>query len=236
MANTVHMRNTSPSPIAIIGSACRFPGNATTPSKLWELLRKPRDLLKEVPRDRFYWEGFYRPDGLHGGMRTKDGYFLEENIRVFDPQFFNILPAEAESIDPQHRILLESMYEAMESAGLTLEDLHGTDTGVFVGMMDRPYYENATLDDGACGGPILSTGTSRAIAANRISYTFNFRGPSMTLDSACSSSMMAVHLAVSSLRQKESSLAFACGSQLHLNPNAFKGLTKMNMISHDGRR
>jgi acyl transferase domain-containing protein len=236
MANTVHMRNTSPSPIAIIGSACRFPGSATTPSKLWELLRKPRDLLKEVPRDRFYWEGFYRPDGLHGGMRTKDGYFLEENIRVFDPQFFNILPAEAESIDPQHRILLENMYEAIESAGLTLEDLHGTDTGVFVGMMDCPYYENATLDDGACGGPILSTGTSRAIAANRISYTFNFRGPSMTLDSACSSSMMAVHLAVSSLRQRESSLAFACGSQLHLNPNAFKGLTKMNMISHDGRR
>jgi acyl transferase domain-containing protein len=236
MANAVHIRNRDPSPIAIIGSACRFPGNASTPSKLWKLLQNPRDLLKEVPRDRFCWEGFYRPDGLHGSIRTKEGHFLEENIRVFDPHFFNILPAEAETIDPQHRILLENVYEAMESAGLTLEDLHGTDTGVFVGMMDSPYYENATLDDGACDGHILSTGTSRAIAANRISYTFNFRGPSMTLDSACSSSMMAVHLAVCSLRQMESSLSFACGSQLHLNPIAFKGLTKMKMISHDGRR
>jgi acyl transferase domain-containing protein len=236
MANAVPMHSNDPTPIAIIGSACRLPGNASTPPKLWELLRSPRDLLKEIPRDRFYWEGFYRPDGLYGGMRTKEGYFLEENVRMFDPHFFNIVPAEAETIDPQHRILLENVYEAMESAGLTLEGLRGSDTGVFVGMMDRSYYENAILDNNACGGQILSTGTSRAMAANRISYAFDFTGPSMTIDSACSSSMMAVHLAVSSLRRKESTIAFACGSQLHLNPISFKGLTKMNMISADGRR
>ncbi|KAF2708693.1 hypothetical protein K504DRAFT_491370 [Pleomassaria siparia CBS 279.74] len=229
------MDDDTPPPVAIIGSACRFPGRAACPSELWKLLQNPRDLLQTVPSNRFHWEGFHRPDGQNGGRRTKEGYFLDENIRAFDPEFFHILPTEAETIDPQHRILLENVYEAMESAGLTLEELRGTDTGVYVGMMDRAYYENACLDVDACGGHILSTGTSRAMAANRVSYTFDFRGPSMTIDTACSSSMMAVHLAVSSLRQKESTIAFACGAQLHLNPTSFKGLTKMNMISPDGR-
>ncbi|KAF2188006.1 ketoacyl-synt-domain-containing protein [Zopfia rhizophila CBS 207.26] len=224
-----------PHPIAIIGSACRLPGNATSPSKLWELLRNPRDLLKEVPRDRFYWEGVYRSDGLHGATRTKDAYWLDENIRQFDPTFFNINPAEAETLDPQHRLLLENVYEAIESAGLTLEDLQGSDTGVFVGMMRCDYFDNANRDIEATSGQIMTTGTSRSIASNRISYTFDFRGPSVTLDTACSSSMLAVHLAVASLRQGESKIAFACGTSLNLTPNEFISLTKMNMMSADGR-
>jgi acyl transferase domain-containing protein len=230
------MADETPHPIAIIGSACRLPGEASSPSKLWKLLLSPKDLLKEVPRDRFYWEGIYRHDGLHGSSKTKNGYWLDENIRVFDSQFFGINPAEAETIDPQHRLLLENVYEAIESAGLTLEDLHGTDTGVFVGMMSRGYFDNANKDVEAANGQILSTGTSRAMASNRISYTFDFRGPSLTIDTACSSSMMAVHLAVQSLRSRESTVAFACGTNLNLNPNDFISLTKMNMISADGRR
>jgi acyl transferase domain-containing protein len=229
------MANVIPHPIAIIGSACRLPGNSSSPSKLWKLLLSPKDVLKEVPRDRFQWEGIYRQDGLHNSSRTKTGYWLEENIRVFDASFFGVSPAEAETIDPQHRLLLENIYEAIESAGLTLEDLQGTDTGVFVGMMGCGYYDNANRDIEACSGQILSTGTSRAMASNRISYTFDLRGPSMTLDTACSSSMMAVHLAVASLRRRESTLAFACGTNLNLNPNDYVSLTKMNMISPDGR-
>ncbi|KAF2122165.1 hypothetical protein BDV96DRAFT_537235 [Lophiotrema nucula] len=210
-----------PPAIAIIGSACRLPGNASSPSKLWQLLREPRDLLKEIPPDRFNWEGYYRPDGKYTSTRSKDGYWLEENIRQFDAQFFSISPVEAESLDPQHRLLLENVYEAIESAGLTFEGLQGSDTGVF--------------DTHGCGGPILSTGTARSMAANRISYTFDFRGPSMTLDTACSSSMMAVHLAVSSLRAGESTVAFACGSQLNLSPTDLLTLTKMTMVSPDGQ-
>jgi acyl transferase domain-containing protein len=117
-----------------------------------------------------------------------------------------------------------------------LEELQGTDAGVFVGMMGRGYYDNAYKDIEASSGPILSTGTGRAMASNRISYAFDFRGPSMTLDTACSSSMMAVHLAVASLRTAESTIAFACGTHLNLNANDYITLTKMNMISADGRR
>ncbi|KAF2472828.1 ketoacyl-synt-domain-containing protein, partial [Lindgomyces ingoldianus] len=222
-------------PIAIIGSACRLPGSASSPSKLWVLLQNPVELLKEAPRDRFNWEGVYRPDGLHSSSKTKDGYWLEENIRQFDPQFFNIPPAEAETLDPQHRILLENVYEAMESAGLTLEDLQGSDTGVFVGLMGCEYFDNATFDLEASSGQMLTTGTGRNMAANRISYTFDFRGPSMTIDTACSSSMMAVHLAVSSLRRGECKVAFACGASLNLVFRSFVSLTKMKMISPDGR-
>jgi acyl transferase domain-containing protein len=230
------MAHDIPHPIAIIGSACRLPGKASSPSKLWELMLKPKDLIKEVPRDRFYWESIYRQDGLHGASKTKNAYWLDENIRLFDTHFFGINPAEAETLDPQHRLLLENVYEAIEAAGLTLEDLQGTDTGLFVGMMGRGYFNNANKDLEACSGQILSTGTSRAMASNRISYTFDFRGPSMTIDTACSSSMMAVHLAVASLRRNESTLAFACGTNLNLEPNDWVSLTKMNMISPDGRR
>ena len=226
----------APQPIAIIGSACRFPGGASSPSKLWELLKDPRDLLKEIPHDRFHWEGVHRPDGLHGSVKTKKGYFLEENIRVFDPEFFGLSPAEAENIDPQQRLLLENMYEAIESAGLCLEHLQGTAVGVFVGSMANEYFDYANQDVDAFGGPILSTGTARSMLANRISYLFDFRGPSLAVDTACSSSLMAVHLAVSSLRQTESTIAFACGAHLNLSSHTFQTLSKMNMIAPDGRR
>ena len=225
-----------PEPIAIIGTACRLPGGASSPSKLWQLLKNPRDLLRDIPRDRFHWEGVYRADGLHGSIKTHKGYFLDENIREFDPEFFKLSPAEAENLDPQHRLLLENVYEAIESAGLCLEDLQGTNVGVFVGSMTNEYYENANHDVDASSGQILTTGTARSMAANRISYTFDFRGPSISMDTACSSSLMAVHLAVASLRRGESTVAFACGAHLILTPNYFKALSRMSMISADGRR
>lgn len=226
----------APSPIAIIGSACRLPGGASSPSNLWKLLKEPRDVITKIPQDRFHWEGVYRADASLGSIKTKQGYFLKENIRHFDPQFFGISPAEAVNLDPQHRLLLENVYEAIESAGLCLEDLQGTDAGIFVGLMANEYYDNANFDVDASSGQILTTGTARSMASNRISYIFDFRGPSITVDSACSSSLMAVHLAVASLRRGESTVAFAGGAHLNLNTHGFKALTRMNMISSDGRR
>ncbi|KAF2747789.1 ketoacyl-synt-domain-containing protein [Sporormia fimetaria CBS 119925] len=163
------------------------------------------------------------------------GYWLDENIWHFDTRFFGISPAEAEIMDPQHRLLLENVYEAMESAGLAMEDLQGTDTGVFVGMMATDYSIEVNQDAQAASSPLLATGTSRAMASNRISFTFDFRGPSMTIDTACSSSMMAVHLAVAALRRGDCQVAFACGSNLMLVPGDFVLMTKMNMVSPDGR-
>ncbi|KAF2258046.1 hypothetical protein CC78DRAFT_622136 [Lojkania enalia] len=232
---TFRMAETLPQSIAIIGSACRLPGNASSPSRLWELLRNPRDIRKEAPHDRFSWEGIYRLDGLHGSTSTKDGYWLSENIRQFDPQFFNINAAQAKSIDPQHRLLLENVFEAMESAGLTLEASQGSNTGVYVGMMNGEYADNGTQDIEACTDQLMTIGTARSLASNRISYTFDFRGPSMTIDTACSSSLMAVHLAVSALRQGECKIAFACGANLNLTPHNFVSLARMNMISPDGQ-
>ncbi|KAF3052349.1 hypothetical protein E8E11_010530 [Didymella keratinophila] len=225
-----------PEPIAIIGTVCRLPGGTSNPSKLWELLKNPRDFLRDIPRDRFHWEGVYRPDGLHGPIKTHSGCSLDENIREFDPDFFKLLPAEAENLDPQHRLLLENVYEAIESTGLRLKDLQGTPVGVFVGSMVNEYYENANHDVDAPSVQILTTGPARSMAANHISYTFDFRGPSLSMDTACSSSLMAVHLAVASLRRGESTVAFACGAHLILTPNYFKALSRTNMISADGRR
>jgi acyl transferase domain-containing protein len=206
------------------------------PFKTLGLLKNPPDLLEDVPRDRFPWKINNRADGLHVYVKTRQCYFLDENTRHFDPEFFKISPAEAEYIDPQHRLLLENVYEAIESAGMRLEDLHGTDVDVFVGLMADEHYQKANRDIDASCGQVSTTGTPRSMAANCISYTFDFRGLSLSIATACSSSLMAVHLAVSSLRRGESCIAFACGANLMLAPNPFKGATRMGMISADGRR
>lgn len=224
-----------PPPIAIIGTGFRLPGGLSNPSKLWEALLNPPDLVKEVPPDRFRWEGVYRQDGRHNGIKTKSAYWLDENIRHFDPQFFGISPLEAESMDPQQRLLLECVYEAMESAGLRLEDLRGSETGVFVGQMFDDYHELAVSDPDSASGRMLTTGTVRSITANRVSHVFDLHGPSLCIDTACSSSMVAVHLAVESLRRGESRTAFACGVNLTMAPTVFKAGSRMGMFSPDGR-
>jgi hybrid polyketide synthase/nonribosomal peptide synthetase ACE1 len=142
---------------------------------------------------------------------------LEEDIRRFDPQFFNIQPAEADAIDPQQRLLLETVYEGLESAGLTLESLQGSSTAVYVGLMSCDYTD-VVQGDIDCIPKYAGTGISRSIHSNRISYFFDWHGPSVTIDTACSSSMVALHLAVQSLRSGESSVAVACGASLIISP------------------
>jgi hybrid polyketide synthase/nonribosomal peptide synthetase ACE1 len=125
-------------PIAIVGSGCRFPGGASSPSALWKVLQTTPDLCREIPADRFNPTGFYHPDGQrHGTTNVRHSYFLDEDVRFFDAAFFNINAHEAESMDPQQRILLETVYEALEAGGHTLDALRGSDTSVYVGTMSK---------------------------------------------------------------------------------------------------
>jgi hybrid polyketide synthase/nonribosomal peptide synthetase ACE1 len=221
--------------IAIIGSGNKFPGGASSPSKLWDLLSQPRDLVKKIPSERFNADAFYHPDGgHHGATNVRFAYTLEEDYRHFDAQFFQTKPVEANSIDPQQRILLETVYEAVEAAGIGIEQLQGTDTAVYVGVMSGDY-NDLILKDIDSIPTYLSTGTARSILSNRISYFFDWHGPSMTIDTACSSSLVAVHQAVETLRSGDSRVAVAAGSNLILMPENFIAESNLSMLSPNGR-
>ncbi|PMD41855.1 beta-ketoacyl synthase domain-containing protein [Hyaloscypha variabilis F] len=234
MAPNINLKGVN-EPIAVIGSGCRFPGGADSPSKLWELLKQPRDLLSKVPNDRFNVDSFYHPDGsFHGRTNAPYCYLLDENIRSFDATFFNIQTHEAEVTDPQHRLLLETVYEALCSAGLRVEDLQGSPTAVYVGMMMNDYKDIVNHDiDGI--PTYAATGTAASILSNRVSYFFDWHGPSMTIDTACSSSLVAVHHAVQQLRSGSSRVAIAAGANLILSPIPFIVESKLNMLSPTGR-
>lgn len=222
-------------PIAIIGSGCRFPGGANSPSKLWDLLHHPCDLSKKPPLTRFNADGFYHPDGEHQGTaNVTNSYFLEEDHRVFDTAFFNITPKEAEAIDPQQRLLLETVFEAMESSGLTLKGLQGSQTSAYVGLMCNDWAD-LQLRDPHYLPQYTATGASRAIISNRLSYFYDWRGPSMTIDTACSSSLVAIHQAVQSLRSGESSVACAAGANLLLGPENYLVESSLHMLSPSGK-
>ncbi|KAF1949749.1 beta-ketoacyl synthase domain-containing protein [Byssothecium circinans] len=207
----------APEPIAVIGSACRFPGGLTTPSKLWTFLSKPHDLQSQVPKDRFNIDAFHHPDGSHHGRtNARHGYFLSD-IKTLDAQFFNVQAGEAESMDPQQRQLLEATYEALCDAGQTLAGLKGSDTAVYVGIMTHDF-ELTKVGDLDAIPMYLATGAATSIASNRLSYFFDWHGPSMTIDTACSSSLVAVHHAVQQLRSGTSKVAVAAGANLMLSP------------------
>ena len=166
-------------PIAVVGTGCRFPGGSSNPSKLWELLEKPVDVLSRI--DRFNAENFYHPNGHHhGASNVRDAYLLSEDPKTFDAQFFNISASEADNIDPQHRLLLESVYEGLESAGISLESLQGSPTAVYVGVMCDDYTD-VLYNDGEAIPTYAATGSARSILSNRISYFFDWHGPSMTV-------------------------------------------------------
>jgi hybrid polyketide synthase/nonribosomal peptide synthetase ACE1 len=222
-------------PIALVGSGCRFPGGASSPSALWKLLETPRDVSRDIPQDRFDTRGYYHPEGSHHGTtNVRQSYLLQEDLRVFDAGFFNISPNEADSIDPQQRLLLEIVYEALEAGGHTMEELRGSDTAVYVGTMGVDY-NDTLLRDVNTVPTYFATGTNRAIIANRVSYFFDWHGPSMTIDTACSSSLIAVHQGVQALRAGETRVAVACGTQVILGPEPFVFEAKMNMLSPTGR-
>ena len=222
-------------PIAIVGSACHFAGSASSPSKLWELLSEPRDLRREIPDSRFSVKGFYHPDGTyHGHSNVKHAYLLDKDVGAFDAEFFGIRPREAEAIDPQQRILLETVYEGLESAGMPIAGLRGSDTAVYVGSMTDDY-ANMLLRDIQDTPIYFATGVARSILSNRVSYLFNWHGPSVSVDTACSSSLVAIHLALQALRMGDCRMALACGTNLILGPESFIVESKLGMLSPDGR-
>lgn len=220
-------------PIAIIGIGCRFPG-ANGPAAFWQLLRDGADAIREVPADRFDLRAFYDPDPTTPGkMNTRWGGFLEQVDR-FDSDFFGISRREALGMDPQQRLLLEVSWEALQDAGQVPERLAGTRAGVFTGIATNDYgrlqWNDLERIDAYAG-----TGNALSIAANRISYMFDFRGPSLAIDTACSSSLVAVHLACGSLRNGESTLALAGGVNLILSPAIAINFTKAGAMAPDGR-
>ncbi|MBI4587682.1 MAG: acyltransferase domain-containing protein, partial [Candidatus Rokubacteria bacterium] len=220
-------------PIAIIGIGCRFPG-ASGPDAFWRLLREGVDAIREVPADRWDLRAFYDPDpSVPGKMNTRWGGFLER-VDQFDYRFFGISPREAARIDPQHRLLLEVAWEALEEAGLAAERLAGSPTGVFIGISTNEY-GRIQLSDPALIDAYAGTGNALSIAANRISYAFDLRGPSMGVDTACSSSLVAIHLACQSLWDGECTLVLAGGVNVILGPALTINFTKAGAMAPDGR-
>ncbi|KAJ5706143.1 hypothetical protein N7536_001832 [Penicillium majusculum] len=227
-----HARN---EPIAIVGMGCRFPGGASSPSKLWDLLNNPTEVAQDIPSSRFNVDRFYHKVGSHHGTTNiRQAYLLSEDVREFDAKFFSVPPGEAEAIDPQQRILLEVAYEALETSGHTLSDLSGSDTGVFVGLMSQDYFALNGQDVNSVP-TYAASGTAASNASSRLSYFFNWHGPSMTIDTACSSSMVAVNEAVQSLRTGTSRVAVACGTNLCLSAFTFITLSKLSMLSPTSR-
>ncbi|MEO8414897.1 MAG: SDR family NAD(P)-dependent oxidoreductase [Ginsengibacter sp.] len=226
-------KDTSPEPIAVIGMACRFPG-AKDPESFWQLLRNGVDAISEVPPERWEKHAFYHPDpSVPGKAISYWGGFLD-NIDQFDPFFFGISPVEAKYMDPQQRLLLELSYEALDDAGQIQTDPDGNKTGVFIGISVNEYSHLQFSD------PLLitshsGTGNALSIAANRISYFFNFHGPSIAIDTACSSSLAAVHLACQSLRSGECGMALAGGVNIILSPAHSIAFTKAGVLAPDGR-
>jgi acyl transferase domain-containing protein len=222
-------------PIAIVGIGCRFPGGADTPEKYWQLLRDGVDAISEVPRDRWDIDSLFDPDpDAPGKMSTRWGGFLGP-VDGFDAHFFGISPREAHSMDPQQRLLLEVTWRALEHAGIAPQALEGSRTAVYVGLSAGDYYQvlRGTGIDGF--DAYTASGTAHSIASGRLSYVLGLRGASVSIDTACSSSMVAIHHAVQSLRRGDSNLALAGGVNLILGPDVTIALSKSHMMAPDGR-
>ncbi|MEM7125066.1 MAG: SDR family NAD(P)-dependent oxidoreductase [Chloroflexota bacterium] len=221
-------------PIAVISLACRFPG-ADTPETFWQLLQEGQDMVQEVPNSRWDVDEYYDPQRpMPGKMYTREGAFIDD-VDQFDPIFFGISPREAVGIDPQHRLLLEVSWEALERAGLAQEKLVDSQTGVFVGIGSNEYGTMNEISSLAEMDTHTATSGGHSVAAGRLAYTLGLQGPTMAVDTACSSSLVSLHLACQSLRAGECDLALAGGVNLLLTPVSHIALSQMQALSPDGR-
>ena len=222
--------------IAIIGIGCRFPGGVNDAESFWKLLVERRDAVSDVPPDRWNVERYYdREPAIPGKTFVKRGGFLDQ-IDKFDPQFFGISPREAPYVDPQHRLLLETSWEAIENAGIVLDFEKGSDIAVFVGISHNDYQGiQSTAFDHFGITPHTATGSAHSIAANRISYCLNLRGPSVAMDTACSSALTAIHIACEHIWAGRGDTALAGSVTVMITPGGFIGFSQASMLSPDGR-
>ncbi|MFE3513606.1 type I polyketide synthase, partial [Streptomyces sp. NPDC059155] len=215
-------------PIAIVSMSCRFPGGVHTPDELWELLVAGRDTITAVPDDRG-WQAAWPADGDVPGQ----GAFID-GAGDFDPEFFGISPREAVAMDPQQRLLLMASWEAVEQAGIDPLTLRGSRTGVFAAAIDQGYATlGATAPEAVQG--FLMTGNSMSVMSGRVSYALGLEGPAVTVDTACSASLVALHLAARALRAGDCSLALAGGVSVMALPAVFVEFSRQGAMSADGR-
>lgn len=222
-------------PIAIVGIGCRFPGDVTGPESFWRFLMAGTDAVgEEIPARRWDMHRYYHPDPTRQGkLYCPRAAFLSE-IDQFDAPFFGIPPGEAARMDPQQRILLEVCWEALEDGGLIPQQLAGSQTGVFIGISSNDY-GMLQIQDVNSVNAYTNAGQTCSIASNRVSYLFDFHGPSFSVDTACSSSIVALHLACESLARGECTLALAGGVSIVLEPALSVGLSKAYMLSPHGQ-
>ena len=221
-------------PIAVLSIACRFPG-ADTPEAFWQLLCDGVDATREIPAARWSLDDYYDPQQpLPGKMYTRRAAFVDQ-VEQFDPLFFGIAPREATGMDPMHRLLLETSWEALERAGLAQRDLVDSPTGVFVGIGQSDYGVGGGVADLATLDTHAATSSGHSVAAGRLAYTLGLQGPTLAVDTACSSSLVALHLACQSLRTGECDLALAGGVNLMFSPLGHVALSQMNALAPDGR-
>jgi len=220
---------------AIVGYAVRVPGAADA-DEFWDVLRQGRDAVSEVPQDRWDLEEFYDPDpGASGKIVTRRAGLIDD-IAGFDAPFFGVSTREVKWIDPQHRLLLETAWQALEHSGIAPTGLANTRTGVYMGLSTHDYL--AMMSDElsyADTEAYMAIGTSAAAGAGRISYRLGLQGPAITVDTACSSSLVAVHQACQALRLGECDLALAGGANVLISPGTTITFSQSRMLAPDGR-
>lgn len=221
-------------PMAIVGLAFRLPSDVASDDEFWSMLQEGRSATGPVPNDRFSLDRYWHPNpDRHGACSTKNAYFLDRDMANFDAPFFSMTSTEAAATDPQHRLLLETSYEAFENAGISIKSVTGSNTGSFIGGFGDEYrsIQSAAVYD---QNQYQAVGTGGAMLSNRLSWFYDLRGPSFSIDTACSSSMVALHLACQSLQNGECSQALVGGVNVMLGPDTFISLSRLRFLSPDG--